>query len=220
MSDVLQEQSAQKVCINCIFYGWEQPDDRTTIQQFAKCKVVMYCSKQCQQEPWMNVHKQHCKYLSKTKIMPKSVHDKVTCPDCKFEAEAGWLEMCRPNNPVLVCPLVERSQILDGPSVSSDPGRPFPLGEMTGQFRTKVEATISLMMRILLKMKKTRHFAWAIDTQSIEKMCQILGQTREACWKKAYILANPGSRLDRALVIATNSGILEFDKLIQAAHSS
>ena len=95
--------SIKKGCANCIIYDWEQEEDRSLIQCCAKCKLMLYCSKQCQKEHWYNVHKFQCKYLAKLKVYPQSVHDEATCPNCKEEAETGWEEMCRPDNPVLGC---------------------------------------------------------------------------------------------------------------------
>ena len=68
-------------------------------------------------------------------------------------------------------------------------GLPLPLGEMTGQFSTKAEATFSLMLRILLKLKDINHTAWVIVTESSEEMCDMLVQARVDFWGVAYMFA-------------------------------
>ena len=49
-------------CANTVFY-WDQPEDRSILKKCGKCKVVEYCSVDCQAEHWDLVHKKHCKKL-------------------------------------------------------------------------------------------------------------------------------------------------------------
>ena len=134
-------------------------------------------------------YKQHCKNIAKLKVM----HDEAACPDFKQEAETGRVEMCKPDNPVLGCPLIKNGHYR------------LPLGEMSGQFQTKAEASLSLMLRILLKMKDVKHTAWAIDTESGEEMCRVLIRTRANCVRNA----------ERAVVYAIDTGSAEIDNLIR-----
>ena len=92
MAEALPKESEIKKCGNCTYYGWNQPEDRTTIKQCAKCKKFRYCSPRCQKEHWYNVHKHHCKYLAELKDFLHSVHDKATCPDCKTEAQVSGVQ--------------------------------------------------------------------------------------------------------------------------------
>ena len=203
MAGALPGKSYQRSCYNCAYFKWDQPVDRNIIKQCSKCKIVMYCSWQCQREHWENVHKKHCKYISKLKIKPNSVHVEASCPDCKLEVETGRVEMCRPENPVLGCHLGRTDFGF---------GLPLPLGEMTGQFMTKAEATVSLMLRILCKMKNIKHAAWVVDTKSSEEMCDMLRQARLNFWTMAYMFANHGPVLDEAAACASKP-ILEIDQL-------
>ena len=114
--------------------------------------MVFYCSKQCQQEHWHNVHKKHCKYLSKAKVLPKALHDEDACLVCENERKTGKKEMCSPENPVLPCTLAQTNQELMNSRLPIGSWA-FPLAEMTGQFLTKVDDTVTIMMRILTKMK-------------------------------------------------------------------
>ena len=50
-------------CANCFVFNWEQPEDRSTLRNCGRCKVLQYCSKECQEEHWELVHKKHCRKL-------------------------------------------------------------------------------------------------------------------------------------------------------------
>ena len=49
-------------CANCCAYNWVQPDP-SILQKCGKCKIVQYCSKDCQAEQWKACHKSHCSKL-------------------------------------------------------------------------------------------------------------------------------------------------------------
>ena len=51
-------------CANCLVYDWKQADPGS-LQKCGRCRVVQYCSKSCQEEHWVKVHKSHCKKLSR-----------------------------------------------------------------------------------------------------------------------------------------------------------
>ena len=161
-------------CANCVYSGWEQPEDHSTIQQCARCKVITYCSKQWQEEHWHNVHKQHCKYLSGQRELAKSRHEEASCLVCREVASTEVVEMTKPGNPVLPCSMMMGN-------LSGNP-LPFALAEMTGQFQTKAEATVTFMMQILLKMKLTKHPVWIIDSKVAMELYNVLDDTRKACF--------------------------------------
>ena len=50
-----------RTCANCENYAWTQPSDLSKLLTCSKCKFISYCSKKCQLEHWVKVHKQHCK---------------------------------------------------------------------------------------------------------------------------------------------------------------
>ena len=49
-------------CANCLVYNWVQPDP-SVLQKCKQCKIVQYCSRDCQAEHWKSCHKNHCKKL-------------------------------------------------------------------------------------------------------------------------------------------------------------
>ena len=54
-------------CANCFVYDWDQLEDISTLKSCKQCKVIQYCSKECQAEHWELVHKEHCKKLKLAK---------------------------------------------------------------------------------------------------------------------------------------------------------
>ena len=51
------------VCANCSLFDWKQVESES-LQKCGRCKVLEYCSQQCQAEHWALVHKAHCKKMS------------------------------------------------------------------------------------------------------------------------------------------------------------
>ena len=85
--------SVQPFCYNCDIYEWKQPEDSSIIKKCAKCEFVNYCSSQCEEEHWENIHKHHCKYLGKEEVLEKSIHEKEDCPACQEELSTGEIEI-------------------------------------------------------------------------------------------------------------------------------
>jgi len=54
------------VCANCRVFQWSQPES-SALKQCSKCKVLKYCSEDCQVEHWKLVHSKHCKELAAAK---------------------------------------------------------------------------------------------------------------------------------------------------------
>ena len=54
------------LCANCFVYNWVQADP-TVLQKCKQCKVVQYCSKECQVEHWKSCHRTQCKDLKAAK---------------------------------------------------------------------------------------------------------------------------------------------------------
>jgi len=216
MAHGLRDTTGLKSCDNCLYHGWEQPKDQATIQQCARCKVTTYCSKQCQQEHWHNVHKQHCKYLSGQRVLAKSWHEEASCLVCRVVASTGVVEMAKPGNPVMPCPLMLETKL-------STP-LPFALAEMTGNFLNKEEATVTFMMQILLKMKLNKHPVWVINSKLAVELYNVLEDTRKKCFA-GYLIANPGARLDEVAIMTHRNVtkitllIVEIDKLLSAVNS-
>jgi len=57
-------------CANCQVFGWVQPDP-AQLRNCGKCKVLKYCSQECQAEHWKLVHKGQCKLLAKARESSK-----------------------------------------------------------------------------------------------------------------------------------------------------
>ena len=53
-------------CANCAAFQWKQPESAVRMQ-CSRCKVVKYCSEECQAEHWKLVHSKHCKKLAAAK---------------------------------------------------------------------------------------------------------------------------------------------------------
>jgi len=182
-------------CPNCTLYRWPQPDDKSSLKQCSKCKVVIYCSKECQKEHWEKVHKKQCKYLAKEKVFPLSRHDQITCQGCKDERETGGLdEMAKLDNPILGCYMskVGCLPVVCLPGVEGDISEaplPFQLGEMSGKFQTKQEHTISIILHIMYKMKLTRHNLWTICPQDMDCLWKSFSIIRNEIWR-AYIMSS------------------------------
>ena len=66
----MAESMEDYFCVNCEIYGWPQVSDRSRLLRCSRCKFISYCSKECQEEQWVKVHSQHCKYMSKQKECP------------------------------------------------------------------------------------------------------------------------------------------------------
>ena len=49
-------------CANCRVYNWVQPAP-SILQKCGRCKIVQYCSLECQAEHWKACHKSHCSKL-------------------------------------------------------------------------------------------------------------------------------------------------------------
>jgi len=212
----------EKVCDNCLIYGWKQPEDKSVIRRCGRCKFVSYCSEECQREHWRKVHKDHCKYLAKKEVLPNSSHDVATCKVCKEESKAGKVGLVDINNPVLPCTMtINTSRHYQ----YSPPGRDMalvsvrlalgcpalPLAEMTGSYHSRVEATLAIMMRIMLKMKVTKHSMWIMDEASCEDLFQLLGKTRHGIWCAFTRFPSSSIALDSMTLLGSGDRVLMFE---------
>ena len=68
------------------------------------------------------------------------------------------------------------------------------LPEMSGKFHNEVEATVTIMMRILVKMKMTKHPLWQCPPASslLEELYRTLWNTRKAIWWIFLKVKKPG----------------------------
>ena len=173
-------------CINCKIFGWKQPEDRSIIKS--------------RKEHWHNAHKHHCKYLAKKKELPNAKHNNDTCLVCKEETKVGKKVVSKSNNMTLPCYMSTNNQkfMNIAKNIGVDGIRQYdklhakPLGEMTGVYLSKLDATFALMLRILVKMKNTKHIIWSTHKPSVVKMFRILREVRENEWW-CQMFTKPGS---------------------------
>ena len=102
MASSLPVRDIRSICINCELYSWKQPENPTIPKKCTKCRAVAYCGKECQEEHWHKVHRNHCKYLGGIKKAKHSEHKKETCKTCIKSDSVGNL-VVSPTNPNYVC---------------------------------------------------------------------------------------------------------------------
>ena len=139
-------------CVNCSMNKWKEPEDTSILRKCEKCQVVTYCGKECQEEHWEKVHKQHCKYLAGEEKAEHSEHNAETCNYCAAEVEAGE-GASEVNNPTYFCTFAVEDCCCACPSRPPE-NSPFPLTGVPGD---RCERMINATQRILLKMKLTNH---------------------------------------------------------------
>lgn len=199
----------EKFCQNCCCYGWEQPlpSARSDMKHCGQCKVFDYCEEDCQREHWLKVHKKHCEYLAGKKVLAMSEHDEVTCLVCRIGADPT-----NPKDRVLPCTMATTTMAQMRVVVDTvSPG--LGLAEMTGKFHSKEEATVTQMMRLVIKMSE--HPATSTRTRELcGKLYKVLDGARGKCWSAQYgysdnVIAQSG-------VVATNliSAIINIDRLV------
>ena len=142
------------ICANCSNYNWDQPKNKELMQRCSSCKLIYYCSKECQLEHWKKVHKHHCSFLAGTKVQSNIDHDLSQCRYCIKESEDPKINK---SSGILGCPH-HLIKLVDGvkceyPSV--DAPSPFKLGEITGFYECKVEHTLITAQRLLSKILQT-----------------------------------------------------------------
>jgi len=152
-------RGGDKFCYNCFVFDWKQPH-MDTLKRCKECRLVWYCDEMCQKEHWHNTHKKQCKYLSKKKVLRNAMHEETTCRVCKEEAGVGREEMSKESNPILPCIMSRANKELMNIDGSFLGMLCVPMAEMTGIFHTKLERLLVTFMRILVKMKMTKHSLW------------------------------------------------------------
>jgi len=193
-------------CVNCSIFNWKQPTNinSSTLKRCTRCQLFWYCSEQCQKEHWHNGHKRHCKYLALEKVLPNAKHNEATCLVCKEESKAGKKNVSKPTNTVLPCYMstanknswVKYQQMCcqcpgGCPQYSFEEMPAISLPEMTGVYHSKLDATLAIMMRILLKLKMTNNIIWKTNKPSVLDMYRILRKCRLNEWQW-QLAAKPG----------------------------
>jgi len=168
------------VCINCGIYSWKQAKTPSLVGPFytketskeplkrcGKCKVVYYCDKDCQMEHWEKVHKDKCKYLRREKGLRAGVHrhQEDMCQGCKEEKELVDL-IKNKADPHWGCHMAHREQdFWSNPTFNYRSGDGWlyeaplsvELGEFSGIYTSRLEQVVSILQKLLHKMKLTKH---------------------------------------------------------------
>ena len=167
-------------CVNCIVFGWKQPKNPTEVlKTCSTCKLMKYCSQECQREHWRLVHRKHCKDLA---VASTYVHDSSSCLYC---TDTG-----NPNRSKKVCfaKMFGFEGSLKG-LIEPFSHHPFPV---EGLPEDRSEALIILMQRILLEMKasKPKHPAYVcgIASEQMKQLEEGMEQARASIWfqRKVY----------------------------------
>merc|ERR1719430_204375 len=132
-------------------------------------------------------------------VLRNAKHEESTRLMCKEEARVGRKEMSKQSNPTLPCIMSRANRELMNINESfcecEDLSLPYAaLAEMTGRFHTKVEALIVTFMRILVKMKMTKHMLWQVPQTAVfaSNMYIILWEGRIGHLKLALTFKKPG----------------------------
>ena len=199
-ADMMQ---AGKFCCNCFIFDWKQPS-KDHLARCTGCWEVWYCGNMCQKEHWHNSHKEQCKYLSKKKVLSNAMHDQTTCLVCRKEASVGREEMSKQDNPILPCTMSRANREL----MNIDEPLPYvAIPEATGLSHTKVDAIIAIFLRILVKMKMTKHWLWHFPktVDLAESLYKKLWKSRIIDLKNSLIFKKPGPLEEQLLYQSIDS---------------
>jgi len=183
-------------CFNCIIYGWKELKDLSALKRCSKCKLATYCSEPCQKEHWHNSHKKHCKYMSKKKVLATGTHENSACFACKEESQAGKEIVSGAFSSALPCTMSHANMRLTNLLMFDNVYGSIRLPEMTGKFHSKLDNSLAIAMRILMKMKLANSIPWTVNKSRAEDLYYSLGQVRmQVCMSGMY--AKPGSLKDQ-----------------------
>ena len=134
-------------CANCLLHGWKPEEGQRSLQQCSKCKLIQYCSKECQAEHWKRVHQKQCRYFADPVKAQKFGHKDEDCALCLEVARVGKDEICQATNPNYECIMKEMF-----PSGMYHP-HPFPV---TGQPGNAYEKAVIVLWQLLKKLELTQ----------------------------------------------------------------
>jgi len=179
-------------CLNCNNFSWNVGDseDPVSFIPCPHCKVTTYCSESCRSEHWLKLHQFHCDIMRGAKELPGGKHDRDSCLACKEESEAAGVN----NNglPLLPCYL-PNNFVPSFQGCKKRPSHVFPvqLGEMTGNFDSKVEHTISILLRLMKKMMMDNHPLWTHYRSAYAILWNGLKEARERIWVNRVVYKAP-----------------------------
>jgi len=207
--------SIPQFCFNCIIYGWKELKDKSALKRCSKCKIAHYCSEQCQKENWHNTHKKHCKYMSKKKVLATGIHDNSACLACKEESQAGKEIVSEVCSFALPCTMFPANMRLTNLFMFDNVFDSIPLPEMTGKFHSKLDNSLAISLRILMKMKLANSIPWTVNMSRAEDLYNSLVECRfKACMLGMF--AKPGSLNDDQFDMETYGGTVYLGKILKA----
>ena len=198
-------------CFNCLNYEWKQAENRKAC---AKCKLAYYCSKECQKEHWVKLHRKQCSKLAN----PSSavLHSPADCWSCRAVDRTGQNSYLEKESLNICC-----AWTLDYPSVmSSLPERPIIMltckpGEISGVFLSETMQAASLIRSILVKLIFSKHPMALRCNSQIKEFLNILLRFRETVWLESLVYL-PGELLTQRIWINFNKEKEELMGLVDA----
>eukprot|EP00092_Neocalanus_flemingeri_P000971 GFUD01001038.1.p1 GENE.GFUD01001038.1~~GFUD01001038.1.p1 ORF type:complete len:505 (+),score=143.91 GFUD01001038.1:63-1577(+) len=222
LSEVRKAAREGLKCYNCNLYSWEQaPGLPSSLTRCSRCRTLHYCSKECQEEHWVKVHKDQCQLLSRQsqpfmlcskELVGKidfmnidlTVHDTQWCSVCKKDAEEG---LAKPGNPRYGCHVT-----FSMPDWEEGP-RTIPWGskDLEEDIRTKLpfdiykledlksgaEKILWLLQALLFKLKVTKYpMARSQDRLSLIELRKVLQIARVKTWLVYMTVPRETSKLE------------------------
>ena len=144
-----------------------------------------------QEEHWVKVHKQHCKFLSGKRTADGTKHDPDTCKSC--QEDLG--EVKKPDNAMYGCHYnffctTVNGKSLMGVEVKSKEGDliqvPTPFSWSPSPAKSsRIERTVFVMQRVLFKMHMTKHKITLKYPEEMNILRQVLPIIQGNCWQTA-----------------------------------
>ena len=198
MASALPALDISGLCSNCFLFNWKQPENPKSLRKCTRCYVVAYCGRECQEEHWQKVHKNHCKYLGGLKKAKHSEHNKETCRTCIASDSVGDLVFSR-NNPDYVC-IFEH---IDWKMLPPTFPHPFPLN---GPPEDRIEKMLNATQRILLKLKVTENPVYLLQSQQVDELEKDLWDLRG----KLYFIRICGRDQDPVMMMGYMAYVFDF----------
>ena len=154
-----------------------------------------------QEEHWIKVHHQHCKFLSGKRIADGAVHNPANCVFCQEDPK----EVRKPSNARYGCHYTFFCQpdsnswseatgsswlAMKGLEVMSKKGDwiqvPSPFFWSTSSAKSsRIERTVVVMQKVLFKMQLTKHKITLKYPKEMELLRKVLSVIQDNCWQTA-----------------------------------
>ena len=130
-------------CANCRVFKWNHPPIQA-LRKCSRCRKMWYCSRECQEEHWVKVHKKHCKFFSGSKNQKDTlVHNEATCIYCQASDGEKVFEQ---DNPNYIC-FTSSSKAKQLMMLQRQ--YPLPLARLQDD---RLERIVDVLLRLLIKM--------------------------------------------------------------------